>query len=288
MAIAAGQQSPLGQGEPASSRLLRIRTLTAGVPLTTLDDLAPVRAALDGLTRARERCVAAGYEVQTIRIALPPLIAAMTQEARDAARPALVALDTLVAGRGAVVSLGPVLMEDRADPMLATWAMHLVTETRVTSFSVMVATPDHQVLPRTCRTAAEIVRVLAATVPGGVANFRFAAAACVPAGTPFFPVAWHDGPASLAVGCETPRLLLSALAERRPGTRRRHACASSSTANWLRWRRWRGLLPTQKAGAIAASTHRRRPVSTAASVRSSKRCAWACSAAPGHSRPVRR
>ena len=187
------------------------------MPLTTLDDLAPVRAALDGLTRARDRCVAAGYEVQTIRIALPPLIATMTQEARDAARPALVALDTLVAGRGAVVSLGPVLMEDRADPMLATWAMHLVTETRVTSFSVMVATPDHQVLPRTCRTAAEIVRVLAATVPGGVANFRFAAAACVPAGTPFFPVAWHDGPASLAVGCETPRLLLSALADTTAG-----------------------------------------------------------------------
>src|SRR6187455_1423375 len=159
LAIAAREQSPVGRMNP-SSRLLRIRTLTAGVPLTTLDDLAPVRAALDGLTRARDRCVAAGYEVQTIRIALPPLIAAMTTEARDAARPALVALDTLVAERSAVVSLGPVLMEDRADPMLATWAMHLVTETRVTSFSVMVATPDHQVLPRTCRTAAEIVRVL--------------------------------------------------------------------------------------------------------------------------------
>ena len=129
----------------------------------------------------------------------------------------MVALDTLVAGRGAVVSLGPVLMEDRADPKLATWAMRLVTETRATSFSVMVATPDHRVLPRTCRTAAEIVRVLAAAVPGGIANFRFAAAACVPAGTPFFPVAWHDGPTSLAVGCETPRLLLAALADTTAG-----------------------------------------------------------------------
>ena len=81
LAIAAREQSPVGRMNP-SSRLLRIRTLTAGVPLTTLDDLAPVRAALDGLTRARDRCVAAGYEVQTIRIALPPLIAAMTTEAR--------------------------------------------------------------------------------------------------------------------------------------------------------------------------------------------------------------
>ena len=54
-------------------------------------------------------------------------------------------------------------------------------------------------------------------MPGGIANFRFAAAACVPPGTPFFPVAWHDGPASLAVGCETPRLLLAALAETAAG-----------------------------------------------------------------------
>src|SRR4249919_1726379 len=79
LAIASRPQSPVGAG--STSRLLRIRTLTAGVPLTTLDDLAPVRAALDGLERARDRCVAAGYEVQTIRIALPALIATMTPEA---------------------------------------------------------------------------------------------------------------------------------------------------------------------------------------------------------------
>ena len=207
------------QGPPVVSgaRLLRIRTLTAGVPLASLNDLAPVQAALDALGRARQRCVAAGYEVQTIRIALPPLIAAMSPEAREAARPALVALDALVAARGGVVSPGPVLTEDRADPQLARWALLMATETRVTSFSVMVATPDHRLLPKTCRTAAEIVRALASALPGGIANFRFAAAACVPAGTPFFPVAWHDGPASLAVGCETPRLLLSALADTTAG-----------------------------------------------------------------------
>jgi uncharacterized protein (UPF0210 family) len=198
-------------------RLLRIRTLTAGVPLASLDDISPVQAAFDALDRTRDRCVAAGYEVQTIRIALPPLIAAMSPRAREAARPPIVALDALVAARGGVVSLGPVSMEDRADPQLATWAVRVAAETRVTSFSVMVATPDHRLLSRSCRTAAEIVRALAAAAPGGMANFRFAAAAGVPAGTPFFPVAWHDGPASLAVGCETPRLLLSALADMAAG-----------------------------------------------------------------------
>jgi uncharacterized protein len=37
---------------------------------------------------------------------------------------------------------------------------------------------------------------------GGLGNFRFAAAANVPPGTPFFPVGYHAGSASLAIGLE--------------------------------------------------------------------------------------
>src|SRR5262249_3873762 len=45
----------------------------------------------------------------------------------------------------------------------------------------------------------------------GVANFRFAAAANIPAGTPFFPVSWHDGAVdTLAVGVESAGLVEAA------------------------------------------------------------------------------
>ncbi|HKE93196.1 MAG TPA: DUF711 family protein, partial [Povalibacter sp.] len=50
---------------------------------------------------------------------------------------------------------------------------------------------------------AQIMAALAQALPDGMGNFKFAAAANIPAGTPFFPVAWHQGPASLAVGVES-------------------------------------------------------------------------------------
>jgi len=55
-----------------------------------------------------------------------------------------------------------------------------------------------------------VISALANAGGGGIANFRFAAAACIPAGTPFFPVAYHEGPPSLAVGLETPNLVRQA------------------------------------------------------------------------------
>jgi uncharacterized protein (UPF0210 family) len=60
--------------------------------------------------------------------------------------------------------------------------------------------------------AAHVIAALTDAGADGLANFRFAAAACVPAGTPFFPVGYHDGPSSLAVGLETPRLVTQAFA----------------------------------------------------------------------------
>jgi len=49
--------------------------------------------------------------------------------------------------------------------------------------------------------------------PGrGLDNFRFAALACVEPGTPFFPAAYHAGPASLAVALQGAGIVAEALA----------------------------------------------------------------------------
>jgi uncharacterized protein (UPF0210 family) len=65
---------------------------------------------------------------------------------------------------------------------------------------------------QSCRSAAEITHALATATPGGVANFRHAAAANIPAGTPFFPAGYHEGEASLAIGVESAGLVQSAIA----------------------------------------------------------------------------
>jgi uncharacterized protein (UPF0210 family) len=60
--------------------------------------------------------------------------------------------------------------------------------------------------------AALVTSALVDAAPDGVGNFRFAAAANVPAGTPFFPVSHHEGTPSLAVGLESANLVADAFA----------------------------------------------------------------------------
>jgi uncharacterized protein len=188
----------------------RIRTLTAGVQVSDLRDLASIESALAFLKSAKARAIAAGYEVQTTRIAMNPVLLGQSAQARDAALPQLVALDKLVSAAGAVASIGPVFATGVHDDQLARWSEEFVKATNTLSFSVAVATPDAGVHAPAVRLAAEITATLARALPGGFGNFRFAAAANIPAGTPFFPVGYHGGEPALSVGCETPNLVREA------------------------------------------------------------------------------
>jgi hypothetical protein len=105
--------------------------------------------------------------------------------------------------RGAIGSIGPVLTRDVNDPALPDWIATLLSDTKRLSASIVVASPNEGVHPQAALVAARAMAALATATPSGLGNFRFAAAANIPAGTPFFPVAWHDGPASLALGLET-------------------------------------------------------------------------------------
>ena len=196
----------------AGRRLLRVRTLTAGVPLETFADVRPVEAAIDALLRSKRRVEEAGYEVQTLRVATPSILGAAPAGERLAALSAVQRLDDLVARRNVILSIGSILTVDRSDPGLAAFATDLVQATRVTSVSVTIASDRGGRHRRVTTSAAEAMLALSRSSPGGIGNFRVAAAASVPAGTPFFPVAHHDGPAALAVGLESPRLLRDAIA----------------------------------------------------------------------------
>jgi len=234
-ALAAGSSTHAATDRPTTARAkgprFRVRTLTAGVRLASATDLAPVEAALTFLKTARQRVIDAGYEVQTIRVAMNPLLLDAAPRARTAALPQLIAIDRLVAEAGAVASIGPVLARGTPDGELAAWGSELIRSTRSISFSVAVATPDGGVSAPAARAAAEIIASLSRALPGGVGNFRFAAAANIPAGTPFFPVAWHDGEATLAVGLETPNVVHDAFSGTRdPGEARERLRASLDEA----------------------------------------------------------
>jgi uncharacterized protein (UPF0210 family) len=203
-------------GRPAEAavppvRPFRVRTITAGVGLKTAKELDRLEAAITLLERGRKVFEADGYEVETLRVATPPLVAELNGSARDAALTDLEALDRVAQARDILVSIGPILLADRADPTLAAWAAELARTTKRLSFSVVVAAPGSGTQPYATKVAAEIMVAISRSTPGGLGNFRFAAAANIPPGTPFFPVAYHQGPDSVAIGLESASLVEAAL-----------------------------------------------------------------------------
>ena len=199
----AGDTPPLG---------CRIRTITAGVNLRNPRETRILEPPLAFLKRAKRVLADAGYEVQTLRIATQPFLEEATARDRAEALPALQALDRAVVAEGVLLSIGPVLAPDGGDPEFGPWAAELARTTRNLSFTVRVASPERAATPRGVTAAGEAMAAIARTTPGGIGNFRFAAAANVPAGTPFFPVAYHHGSETVAVGLESPPLLATAFA----------------------------------------------------------------------------
>jgi uncharacterized protein (UPF0210 family) len=193
---------------------LRVRTITTGIELDATLNPARLESALGFLTRARERFVGAGYEVQTLRVSTNPWADALDASARSALLPRLRELDAMALAAGAIVSIGPVLAQDRLQTDLPAWIDELVRSTKGINCSVVIAS-DAGVHARGASVAAEAIVRLAASLPDGVGNFRFAAAANIPPGTPFFPVAWHRGTEAFAVGLEGASVVEEAFATAR-------------------------------------------------------------------------
>lgn len=243
---------PIPARAAGATKPLRVRTITAGVELTPAVELDRVEKALAFLARARQTFQDEGYEVQTTRVATNPWLAAITAEgngrAREQALGKLQALDRLVAGQDAVISIGPVIVADHDDGELPAWAAELVRTTRSISFSTVVASPQLGVHGAVASVTARTMLSIAAALEGGIGNFRFAAAANIPAGTPFFPVAWHRGADSFAIGMESASVVEEAFAS---------LPASTDPAVHLQRRLEEALQPVERiATKLAAREHR--------------------------------
>ena len=160
-----------------------------------VSDLQSIDSALAVLARAKQRFEAEGYEVQTTRIATSPVVASLSPAARDAALGGLQALDALVESHGALVSIGPVLVEDRLDEALAPWSAELARTTHRLNFSVTVASRERGVHAQAAASAARVMIALAGSTPR--ASATFASRRSARAGRhAVLPRRAHDGPAS--------------------------------------------------------------------------------------------
>jgi uncharacterized protein (UPF0210 family) len=140
---------------------------------------------------ARPAFQAAGYEVETARLATVPfahIIPGLDLEVlTDFAR-------TLEAEAGALgysyVSLGPALPDT---PDSFTRIPEIIASTENVFFSGSMTTPQGGISLPAVRACAEVIHRTAPLSADGFANLRFAALANVPPGAPFFPAAYHSG-----------------------------------------------------------------------------------------------
>ncbi|HEY3323577.1 MAG TPA: DUF711 family protein [Planctomycetota bacterium] len=189
---------------------MRIRSVTifAGPDIWRLEAELPRAGAL--AAEARRRLIALGYEVQTTRLALPPLhdwaagrpLGEITAKARK--------LDAEAAGLGIdYVSLGP--LNPQHDGGLMGTLPQLFAETQRLFTSAFI-TSGHSVLSGALPQIARAVLEIARSTENGFGNLRFAALASCGPHIPFFPAAYASGRGdfSFALALEAADLALDA------------------------------------------------------------------------------
>lgn len=190
-----------------------LRTITLGMATPHPLHLGDIQSASFFLRRASERIQEAGYEVQTVRLSTRPLF----DDLRDWSPGSMLAyvrgLQAMLDENGlAFCSLGPAQaarpdfplerIEEIADLLAATTAINM---------TVQLALPGGAVRAEAALPAAQVIWRLARETAEGFGNFRFAALACVEPGSPFFPAAYHAGPASVSLGVQGAGIMTRAM-----------------------------------------------------------------------------
>ena len=189
-----------------------IRTITLGIEEAHPLSFSVIQSAAQLLQRASSRFAEEGYEVQTVRISTRPVFADLAdwsaaallnytrelQRMLDDANISFCSLGTAQTMR-ADFPLGRI--EEIADWLVATNALNA---------TVQIATREG-LQPAAALPTARIIQRLAQETEEGFGNFRFAALACVEAGSPFFPSAYHYGASSLSLGLQGAGIVTEAL-----------------------------------------------------------------------------
>ncbi|MBO0793603.1 MAG: DUF711 family protein, partial [Ktedonobacteraceae bacterium] len=174
-----------------------VRTITLGLaephPIAT----SAIRRAAAFLRQTRTRFTEAGHEVQTVRLSTRPLFDDMADQSNTTIARYVSELQRALNDLGLeYCSIGPAPAArvhfplDRldlvADLLIANPAINATVQL-AESINTQPAWRPEAAVP-----TARIIKRLAAETAEGFGNFRFAALACMPPGTPFFPAAYHD------------------------------------------------------------------------------------------------
>lgn len=193
--------------------LAPIRTITLGVANAHPLPSATVKQAAAKLQQAQARYADAGYEVQTVRLSTRSIFddladwstAALLNYAQELQR-MLDDVGLSFCSLGTAQAARPSFPLERID-LIA----DLLSSTSALNATVQLATAEHSLRAAAALPIARVMRRLAQETGEGFGNFRFAMLACVAAGCPFFPSAYHVGPSSLSLGIQGANVVTEAL-----------------------------------------------------------------------------
>ena len=166
---------------------MKIRSVTCFVTVDETLSSELLRQAGELAQTARRIAPLGGYDVQTTRLAVQPL-----HKILRVIPPVEFARSFEHAWQQVGFDYGALAVET---DVLFDHVSGMVRGTENLFASVRIASRAEGINLLAVQAAAHVIHDLAETTEDGLGNFRFTAAANVPAGVPFFPAAYHDGTA---------------------------------------------------------------------------------------------
>ncbi len=191
---------------------MQVRALTGfldpGWPL----DTSAIQRVAEGLKQTSQALQDAGYTVQTLRLASPPPAEMSAPvpytDLLDFARQ--LEAEAFIHGLD-FAALGPILLDD-VDGY--DYLPEILAGTEIIFTSGLYADASSGVSLAAAHACAKTIRAISQISADGFGNLRFAGLVHVPAGTPFFPAAYHrGGPPWLAIATEAADLAVQAVKE---------------------------------------------------------------------------
>ena len=193
---------------------MKIRSITYFCnPEYPLDEKV-IQAAGEFLAKAKSAYEAAGYEVQTVRLATIPFPKLLGEKHINELPKLAEQLEKLIQQIGiGYLSLGPALPES---PRSYEIIPEAIAASQNIFFNGVMADKSIGISLAAIKACANVIVKSAPIDPNGFANLRFAALANVKAGAPFFPAAYHDNDKpAFAIATESADLAVDAFSQAR-------------------------------------------------------------------------
>jgi hypothetical protein len=185
---------------------MKIRTITSGFNAGSGTSGRGLRRVVEATLELKRIYEREGYEVQTVRLATQPWQAYCPDPVRIADKAAALEEPLLASG----IDFFSIGTTTRAEHVPALY--DVIKRTR-TGFCTVLAAGRGGIDLDCLRRSARLIKKLARLNGDGFSNLRFAVCFNTPPGTPFFPAAYHKGPASFGIGLENGDLVYRAFSE---------------------------------------------------------------------------